>query len=157
MKNRTKIIISIILIAIGLILSSQVNKYQNYKSEFTTTYGINTWELANQEAGIKTEIGSFIHFTLHNDSINPDDNINDSYLEKGNKSIIFCDGTLTLYKDKQDMEGTQFKKVSDNMYTLNGVNVYIDAESNYYSTFKNNMHMEYKNIYQMYNNLLELV
>lgn len=42
------------------------SNYADYKQSFIALSSPEVWELANQEAGIKNELQSFIHFTLYN-------------------------------------------------------------------------------------------
>lgn len=126
---KTIAILTVIILA-GIFLNS-IKEYKEYKQDFISINGIAVWDAGNQELKIDNEIESYFYYIFEENNKEVSDNIT---IDKD---------SLTLNTKLNHIE---FKKIDNNMYTHNDINVYVDEQKQQYNIFSNNEQKEYTNI-----------
>lgn len=133
MKTFKTIAIITVVILAGIFLNS-IKEYNEYKKDFININGIATWYAGNQELKIDNEIESYLYYIFQENNKEVSDNIT---IDKD---------SLTLNTKLNHIE---FKKINNNMYTHNDVNVYVDEQKQQYNIFSNNEQKEFNNINEL--------
>lgn len=122
-----------ILLLLLLVLGAgkSISKYINYKTDFIAVNGITVWKISNAELNINNEIESFMHYTFKEENKTVESNVT---VDKD---------SLTLNTKYNHIE---FKKINNNMYTHNDINVYFNEQTNQYNISYTNNHIEFNNI-----------
>lgn len=127
MKKQVKILSIAIVALCMLLIGISVKNYVEYKNDFIKVNGKVTWSLSNMELNIDNELESYMYYTF----------------KEENKAV---DANITVLKDSiilNSVKGRiEFKKVNDNIYSNNGINVYINEKEGQCNLFTNNTHTE---------------
>lgn len=126
-----KLGLSILVLLVVLAAGKSISKYINYKNDFMAVNGVVVWEVSNAELNIHNELESFMYYT---------------FMEE-NKTV---ESNVTVDKDSLNLNTKynhiEFKKINNNMYTHNDVNVYLNEQTNQYNISYTDNHKEFNNI-----------
>lgn len=133
MKTFKTIAIITVVILAG-IFSNSIKEYKEYRQDFISINGIAVWYAGNQELKIDNEIESYLYYIFQENNKEVSDN------------IMIDKDSLTLNTKLNHIE---FKKIDNNMYTHNDINVYVDEQKQQYNIFSNNEQKEFNNINEL--------